>query len=291
MGSRERPPGRPRILEEEEWRKGEREREQGTGGSRGETEAADGKAGVAQGRTAQPSSGSGVSAGKGWGGCGKQRHNHRCCTKSCRIPANWPLLPIALPPPESTSLLPSPAPGLDLTGGRFLLPLCTGTRRPRPCVLCPRSALLTPNHRCSAPDQRGEMNSQQAGRNRLKESPSRSSPQGIAVHLTLVFSAGVVTETARWRQNCCTSSPQEARMSRGHLSHEGRLGELGLFSLEKRRLQSDPIAAFQYLSHLGADKKDGEKLWTKAWSARARGNGFHCQRAEIDGILGRNPSL
>ena len=57
-----------------------------------------------------------------------------------------------------------------------------------------------------------------------------------------------------------------------HLSCEVRLRDLGLFSLEKRRLQEDLRAAFQYLQ--GAYQKAGEGLLTKAWSDRTRDNGF-----------------
>ncbi|KAK4810170.1 hypothetical protein QYF61_010482 [Mycteria americana] len=64
------------------------------------------------------------------------------------------------------------------------------------------------------------------------------------------------------------------KMIRGleHLSYEDRLRELGLFSLQKRRLQEDLVADFQYLK--GDYKKAGEGLFTRACSDRTRVNGF-----------------
>ena len=64
------------------------------------------------------------------------------------------------------------------------------------------------------------------------------------------------------------------KMIRGleHLPYEHRLRELGLFSLEKIRLQGYLIAAFQYLK--GAYRKAGEGLFIRACSNRTRGNGL-----------------
>jgi len=56
------------------------------------------------------------------------------------------------------------------------------------------------------------------------------------------------------------------------LSYEESLRKLGLFSLEKRRLQGDLVAAFQYLKRVY--KKGGEGLFTRTCSDSTRGNGF-----------------
>jgi len=64
------------------------------------------------------------------------------------------------------------------------------------------------------------------------------------------------------------------KMIRGleHFSYEDRLKELGLFNLEKRRLQGDLLTAFQYLEEVY--KQEGNQVFVWIDSGKKRENGF-----------------
>jgi len=114
----------------------------------------------------------------------------------------------------------------------------------------------------------------------IKRSVASRSREGILpLYSTGETPSGVLRPAleppAQKRHGPVGAGPEEAtKMIRGleHLFSEERWRELGLLSLEKRRLQGDLIAAFQYLK--GAYKKDGHKLPSRAHCDRPRGNGF-----------------
>ncbi|KAF4798699.1 hypothetical protein TURU_061646 [Turdus rufiventris] len=60
-----------------------------------------------------------------------------------------------------------------------------------------------------------------------------------------------------------------------HLSCEESLRELGLFNLEKRRLQNDMTVAFQYLK--GAYKKDGGDYLQELVMTGQEGMALNCR--------------
>jgi len=64
-----------------------------------------------------------------------------------------------------------------------------------------------------------------------------------------------------------------------YVSYEDRLRELEFFSLEKRRLWGEVIAAFQYLK--GACEKAGGGLFIRACSNRVRSNDFKLKESRF----------
>ena len=64
-----------------------------------------------------------------------------------------------------------------------------------------------------------------------------------------------------------------------NMTYEGRLMELGLFSLEKRRLKGAMIAVFRCLK--GCHKEEGENLFILASEDRTRSNGLKLQQGRF----------
>ena len=64
-----------------------------------------------------------------------------------------------------------------------------------------------------------------------------------------------------------------------YLSYEYSLRELGLFSLEKRRLRGDVLVAFQYLKK--RYRKEGDRLFSRVCYDMKRGNDFQLKEGRL----------
>ena len=72
-----------------------------------------------------------------------------------------------------------------------------------------------------------------------------------------------------------------------HLPYEERLGDLGLFSLEKRRLRGELINIYKYLNC--ASQRDTVNLFSVICGDRTRGNGHKLEHRKFCTKVQRTP--
>ncbi|KAJ7408177.1 hypothetical protein WISP_122309 [Willisornis vidua] len=77
--------------------------------------------------------------------------------------------------------------------------------------------------------------------------------------------------------SCWSESKDDQRS--GTPSHEDKLSEMALFTLEKRKLQGDLIVFFQYME--GAYRVLGGGILTRECSDRTRGNSFKLKESRF----------
>uniref|UniRef100_K7EWN1 Reverse transcriptase domain-containing protein n=1 Tax=Pelodiscus sinensis TaxID=13735 RepID=K7EWN1_PELSI len=74
------------------------------------------------------------------------------------------------------------------------------------------------------------------------------------------------------------------KMIRGleHMTYKEKLGDLGLFSLQEKRVRGDLIAVYNFLK--GCSKEDGERLFSVVTDSRTRSNGLKLwwERSRLD---------
>ncbi|KAK4829408.1 hypothetical protein QYF61_003889 [Mycteria americana] len=102
------------------------------------------------------------------------------------------------------------------------------------------------------------------GDNKLNMSEQCAAVVKKANRMLGCINKGITIRDKEKRCGQAGEGPEACHMRKGR--------ELGLFSLEKRRLRGDLITMFQYLK--GGCKEDGDSLFTRSHMEKTRGNGY-----------------